>query len=148
MILTELGLTCHAAASPYLLGDKLPADFPHKTAVEIVYRCDMRKLLTGLCVFGVDHTLRSSMVLPGDVTCSVLDGKRSGGEGLLRSLMMKQDVLHYVTHDARLIEATNMRLWVVEDRMVVEWGEPLRVAREPPGASKVFLQERLVNSRP
>lgn len=35
-----------------------------------------------------------------------------------------------VTHDARLIEATNMRLWVVENRMVVEWGEPFDAYRE------------------
>ena len=35
-----------------------------------------------------------------------------------------------VTHDARLIEATNMRLWVVEDRMVVEWGEPFDAYRD------------------
>ena len=35
-----------------------------------------------------------------------------------------------VTHDARLIEAPNMRLWVVEDRMVVEWGEPFDAYRD------------------
>ena len=35
-----------------------------------------------------------------------------------------------VTHDARLIEATDMRLWVVEDRRVVEWGEPFEAYRD------------------
>ena len=35
-----------------------------------------------------------------------------------------------VTHDARLIEATNMRLWVVENRQCVEWGEPFDKYRE------------------
>ncbi|KAJ1459015.1 P-loop containing nucleoside triphosphate hydrolase protein [Pelagophyceae sp. CCMP2097] len=35
-----------------------------------------------------------------------------------------------VTHDARLIEATNMRLWVVENRCVTEWGEPFSKYRE------------------
>ena len=28
-----------------------------------------------------------------------------------------------VTHDARLIEATESQLWVVEDRKVIAWGE-------------------------
>ena len=35
-----------------------------------------------------------------------------------------------VTHDARLIEATNMRLWVVENRQCTEWGEPFEKYRE------------------
>lgn len=35
-----------------------------------------------------------------------------------------------VTHDARLIEATNMRLWVVENRQVTEWGEPFDAYRD------------------
>ena len=35
-----------------------------------------------------------------------------------------------VTHDARLIEATNMRLWVVEHRQVTEWTEPFTAYRD------------------
>lgn len=35
-----------------------------------------------------------------------------------------------VTHDARLIEATRMRLWVVENRQVTEWSEPFEAYRE------------------
>jgi len=35
-----------------------------------------------------------------------------------------------VTHDARLIEATNMRLWVVENRQVTEWAEPFTAYRD------------------
>lgn len=35
-----------------------------------------------------------------------------------------------VTHDARLIEATRMRLWVVQNRQVTEWSEPFEAYRE------------------
>jgi len=35
-----------------------------------------------------------------------------------------------VTHDARLIEATGMRLWVVENRQVTEWAEPFHAYRD------------------
>jgi len=35
-----------------------------------------------------------------------------------------------VTHDARLIEATNMRLWVVDNRQVTEWAEPFSAYRD------------------
>lgn len=51
-------------------------------------------------------------------------------DALCEAINAYQGGMVVVTHDARLIEATESQLWVVEDRQVIKWGEEFSNYRE------------------
>ena len=50
-VIVQLGLQSHPRVEPFVVDGDVPADFPHKVAVEVVYRCDIESQFRPLANF-------------------------------------------------------------------------------------------------